>query len=92
MTDTNRRQEGEEVVLLVVNDVPGVPLLPLFWVAEPHSAGTEVAHATTARPRAAPERKEAGGRLMNITLRELQKNNSAPMIYLIKSGCLASIL
>lgn len=46
MTDTNRRQEGEEVVLLVVNDIPGVPLLPLFWVAEPHGAGTEVTHAT----------------------------------------------
>lgn len=46
LTDTDRRQEGEEVVLLVVNDIPGVPLLPLFWVAEPHGAGTEVTHAT----------------------------------------------
>lgn len=46
LTDTDRRQEGEEVVLLVVNDIPGVPLLPLFWVAEPHCAGTEVTHAT----------------------------------------------
>lgn len=46
LTDTDRRQEGEEVVLLVVNDIPGVPLLPFFWVAEPHSAGTEVTHAT----------------------------------------------
>lgn len=60
MTDTNRRQEGEEVVLLVVNDIPGVPLLPLFWVAEPHRAGTEVTHATASRPRAAPERKRRG--------------------------------
>lgn len=46
LTDTDRRQESEEVVLLVVNDIPGVPLLPLFWVAEPHGAGTEVTHAT----------------------------------------------
>lgn len=47
LTDTDRRQEGEEVVLLVVNDIPGVPLLPLFWVAEPHGTGTEVTHTTT---------------------------------------------
>lgn len=57
MSETNPRQEGEEVVLLVVNDIPGVPLLPLFWMAEPHRAGTEVAHATTFGPRAAPETK-----------------------------------
>lgn len=55
MTDTNPRQEGEEVVLLVVNDIPRVPLFPLFWVAEPHGAGTEVAHAAASRPRATPE-------------------------------------
>lgn len=55
LTDTNRRQEGEKVVLLVVNDIPGVPLLPLLWVAEPHSSGTEVAHAAASRPRAAPD-------------------------------------
>lgn len=47
LTDTDRRQEGEEVVLLVVDDIPGVPLLPLFWVAEPHGTGTEVTHTTT---------------------------------------------
>lgn len=58
MTDTDRRQEGEEVVLLVVNDIPGVPLLPLFWVAEPNGSGTEVTHATASRPRAAPERRK----------------------------------
>lgn len=58
MTDTDRRQEGEEVVLLVVNDIPGVPLLPLFWVAEPHGPGAEVTHAAASRPRAAPERRE----------------------------------
>lgn len=46
LTDTDRRQEGEEVVLLVVNDIPGVPLLPFLWVAKPHGAGTEVTHAT----------------------------------------------
>lgn len=55
LTDTDRRQEGEEVVLLVVNDIPGVPLFPLFWVAEPYSAGTKVTHTTTSRPGAAPE-------------------------------------
>lgn len=58
MTGTNRRQESEEVVLLVVNDISGVPLLPLFWVAEPHSAGTQVAHATATRPWAASEKKK----------------------------------
>lgn len=57
LTDTNRRQEGEKVVLLVVNDIPGVPLLPLLWVAEPHSSGTEVPHAAASRPRAAPDRR-----------------------------------
>lgn len=57
MTDTDRRQEGEEVVLLVVNDIPGVLLFPFFWVAEPYSSGTEVTHATASRPRAAPERR-----------------------------------
>lgn len=66
MTDTDRRQEGEEVVLLVVNDIPGVPLLPLFWVAEPHGSGTEVTHATASRPRAAPERRNRE-RLRNFT-------------------------
>lgn len=66
MADTNRRQEGEEVVLLVINDIPGVPLLPLLWVAEPHGAGTEVPHATASRPRAAPERKRQG-KLKNFT-------------------------
>lgn len=60
MTDTYRRQEGEEVVLLVVNDIPGVPLLPLLWVAEPHGAGAEVTHATAPRPRAAPETQRTG--------------------------------
>lgn len=55
LTDTNRRQEGKEVVLLVVNDIPGVPLLPLLWVAEPHRTGTEVTHTATSRPGAAPE-------------------------------------
>lgn len=57
LPDTNPRQEGEEVVLLVVNDVPGVPLLLLLRVAKPHGAGTEVTHATASRPRAAPARK-----------------------------------
>lgn len=60
LTDTYRRQEGEEVVLLVVDDVPGVPLLPLLWVAQPHGAGTEVSHATAAGPRAAPETHRRG--------------------------------
>lgn len=45
MTDTNPWKEGEEVVLLVVNDILWVPLVPLLWVAEPHGAGTEVPHA-----------------------------------------------
>ena len=49
------RQEGEEVVLLVVDDVPRIPLLTLLGMAQPHSTGTEVPHATTSRPRAAPE-------------------------------------
>lgn len=72
LTDTHRRQEGEEVVLLVVNDIPGVPLLPLLWVAEPDGAGTEVAHATAARPRAAPGRKRQAG------LRRVNHSQSAP--------------
>lgn len=57
LDDTNRRQEGKEVVLLVVNDIPRVPLLPLLWVAEPHRAGTKVTHATTSRPGPAPEQE-----------------------------------
>ena len=54
MADTHPGQEGEEVVLLVVNDVPGVSLVPFLWVAEPHGAGAEVPHATASRHWAAP--------------------------------------
>lgn len=56
LANTDRRQEGEEVILLIVDDIPGVLLLPFFWVAKPHSSGTEVAHSTASWPRAAPER------------------------------------
>jgi len=71
LTDTHHRQEGEKVVLLVVNDIPWVSLLPLFWVAEPHGAGSEVTHATASRPRAAPERKRRRRlryRTVNLTI------------------------
>jgi len=54
LADTHPGPEGEEVVLLVVNDVPGVPLVPLLWVAKPHGARAELSHATAPRPRAAP--------------------------------------
>lgn len=53
--NTDRRQEGEEVILLIVDDIPGVLLLPFFWVAKPHSSGMEVTHSTASWPGAAPE-------------------------------------
>lgn len=56
LANTDRRQEGEEVILLIVNHIPGVLLLPFFWVAKPHSSGTVVTHSTAPWPRAAPER------------------------------------
>lgn len=56
LANTDRRQEGEEVILLIVNHIPGVLLLPFLWVAKPHSSGTEVTHSTAPGPRAAPTR------------------------------------
>lgn len=60
MPDSYPRKEGEEVVLLVVDDVLRVPLLPLLWVAQPHSAGPEVSASAASRPRTAPETKMQG--------------------------------
>lgn len=60
---THPWEEGEEVVLLVVNEVPGVPLLPLLWVAQPHRPRPEVPHAAAPRPRAAPEEHQCSSSL-----------------------------
>lgn len=54
---THPWQEGEEVVLLVVDDVAGIALLSLLGAAQPHGAGLEVAHATASRPGAASARE-----------------------------------
>lgn len=69
---THPWEEGEEVVLLVVNDIPGVPLLPLLWVAQPHCPRPEVPHAAAPRPLAAPEEHQRSTSLGLVSLTQVK--------------------
>lgn len=51
---TYPRKKGEEVVLLVVDDISRVSLVPLLGVPQPHSAGPGLPSATASQPLTAP--------------------------------------
>lgn len=51
---TYPRKEGEEVVLLIVDDISRVPLVPLLGVPQPHRAGPGLPSTTASQPLTAP--------------------------------------
>lgn len=53
-TQAHPREEGEEVVFLVVDDIAGVPLLPLLWVPKPHGSRPGVSPPTASQALTAP--------------------------------------
>ena len=54
---TYPRQKGEEVVLLIVDDISRVPLVPLLRVPQPDCAGPGLASTAASQPLAAPVEK-----------------------------------
>lgn len=54
LAHTYPRKEGEEVVLLVVDDISGVPLIPLLGVPQPDRAGPGLSPTTASQPLTAP--------------------------------------
>lgn len=51
---TYPRKKGEEVVLLIVDDISRVPLIPLLGMPQPDCAGPGLPSATASQPFTAP--------------------------------------
>lgn len=57
LAHTYPRKKGEEVVLLIVDDISGVPLIPLLGVPQPDRAGPGLSPTAASQPLTAPAGK-----------------------------------
>lgn len=57
LAHTYPRKKGEEVVLLIIDDISGVPLISLLWMPQPDRAGPGLSPTTASQPLTAPAGK-----------------------------------